>query len=121
MKKKYSAFKCVFSLVFIISLTNLYSGVVLVNDADYLIITHPQLEEEDWKNDLISIIEGKGFKVGWKSLEDLSENNEDIRTIISSAYNESAALRFVLLICNGMNLPPTENDPNYIFTRSQIT
>ncbi|MBL7135935.1 MAG: right-handed parallel beta-helix repeat-containing protein [Candidatus Marinimicrobia bacterium] len=112
MKRNSSIFKFIFYFLFFVSLSYLYSAVVPVNNADYLVITHSQLEEQGWIDNLISILEGRGFKVGWETLiDDAEKTSTSIKTTIQNAYNEGPPLRFVLLIGNGMNLPPSVYDP----------
>ncbi|NQT23762.1 right-handed parallel beta-helix repeat-containing protein, partial [candidate division KSB1 bacterium] len=96
-------------LILLLNLSNL--SAVQINDADYLVISHPQLEEQTWKNKLVSILEGRGFSVGWLQVEEETFTSTRIKNNIINAYNNSTPLRFVLLIGNGMNLLPISTDP----------
>ena len=83
MKAKSIILRLLLIFSFILIFEDYNFATVPINDADYLIITHPQLEAQAWKDNLIALFEDRGFQVGWRLLEDLSQTNEDIKAFIT--------------------------------------
>ena len=59
----------VISSVLILLLTTIHATDP-VTKADYLIITHPQLDQGTWLTYLVALQEGRGFQVGVQYVQD---------------------------------------------------
>lgn len=69
-----------------------------ISEADYLIITHPQLDQGTWLTDFINLQTDRGFHVGVLMVQDQVTTNTDIRDSIALAYNTGVPVKYVLLV-----------------------
>lgn len=62
--------KTFIGLIFLLCSTLLAWPVDPTTEADYLIITHTELDQGIWLTDLITLQEGRGFQVGVQYVQD---------------------------------------------------
>ncbi len=81
-------------------------------ESDHLIITHPQLEEGTWLQDLVTLQEERGFQVGVQYVEDGITTSDDIKSWIYSADTTGISVEYVLLAGAGADyIPDPITDP----------
>ncbi len=90
-------------------------------EADYLIITHTELDQGTWLTYLVALQEGRGFQVGVQYVQDGVTTSDDIKSWIYDAYITGVPIEYVLLAGGGADyiLDPTplpeeiKVDPRY--------
>lgn len=104
MKKIY-----IFLVLFVcmvIGITSWVYAVDPVEEADYLIITHPQLDNGGWLSDLTALQESRGYAVGVWYVNDQVTSNTDIQQLINDAYLSGIPVQYVLLAGMAANQTP---------------
>ncbi|MBS1272192.1 MAG: hypothetical protein MAGBODY4_01332 [Candidatus Marinimicrobia bacterium] len=90
----------------VIGMTSPVYAVDPVEEADYLIITHPQLDNGGWLSDLTALQESRGYAVGVWYVNDQVTSNTDIQQLINDAYLSGIPVQYVLLAGMAANQTP---------------